>query len=171
MQFITTIPMFTTKIENKVWHCPIERRGRRFYHNPSPPPSVNVGGSGTGFWQHDSDQHWVGGEGSLFLLKQTKCVNNFFHDCLSEILNFSSEIGFLIITFKLKDLFSQNFAHILVRTLSLFPLIISYKQWHLGSGHSIMKRSICKNVLLQMYFLGNLKPNVWSVTKFRLLMN
>ena len=89
MQFITTIPMFTTKIENKAWHCPIERRGPRFYHNSSPPPSVNVGGSGTGFWQHDSNQHWVGGEGSLFLLNQTKCVNNIFHDCrLGEFLKY-----------------------------------------------------------------------------------
>ena len=46
MQFITTIPMLTTEIENEAWHCSIESRGSRFYRNPSPPHQINVGGSG-----------------------------------------------------------------------------------------------------------------------------
>ena len=39
MQFITTIPMLTTEIENGAWHCLIESRGFRFYLNPCPSPS------------------------------------------------------------------------------------------------------------------------------------
>ena len=59
-----------------------ESRGFCFYHNPSPPPSVNVGESGTGFWQHESDQHWVGGgERGHFSLKSGKMCHHFFHDC------------------------------------------------------------------------------------------
>ena len=47
------------------WHCSIESRGSCFYHNPSPPPSINFKGSC--FWQHDLDQLFVfGGEGGHF---------------------------------------------------------------------------------------------------------
>ena len=54
-----------------------ESRGTCFYHNPSPPLSVNVRGSGTGFWHHDSDQHWIGEMGVTFILYQVKCVKIF----------------------------------------------------------------------------------------------
>ena len=46
IKFITIILMFTTEIENGVWFASIESRGSRFNHNPSPPPSINVRGSG-----------------------------------------------------------------------------------------------------------------------------
>ena len=39
MQFIATIPMLTTEIENGAWHCSAESRGSCFYRNPSLPPS------------------------------------------------------------------------------------------------------------------------------------
>ena len=57
-------------------------------------------------------------------------------------------------------------AHIFVRTLTLCPAIICYKQWHLGSGHSIIKQSIRKNVLFQVYFLDNLKPKFEASLNF-----
>ena len=59
-----------------------ESMGFCFYHNPSLPPSVNVGASGTGFWEHASDQHWIGGTGVNFFLDQVKCANIFSRDCL-----------------------------------------------------------------------------------------
>ena len=46
MQFISTVPMLTTEIANGAWHCSIESRGICFYHNPSPPLSINVGECG-----------------------------------------------------------------------------------------------------------------------------
>ena len=81
MQFITTIPMLTTKIENGAWHCSFKRRGSRFYHNPSPPPSINVGGSGKASDNMIQINIALEERGSLFLLNRTKCVNSFFHDC------------------------------------------------------------------------------------------
>ena len=83
MQFITTIPMLTTEIENGAWYSSIKSKGSRFYHNPSPPPSNQCWGIWQGFWQHDSYQHCVGGKGFLFLLNQTKCTNHCFQDCRS----------------------------------------------------------------------------------------
>ena len=46
MQFITTISTHTAETENGACHCAVESRGSRFYHNPPPPLSINVGGSG-----------------------------------------------------------------------------------------------------------------------------
>ena len=45
MQFITIFPMLTTEIENRAWHCSIESRSSRFYHDSSSASSINVGGS------------------------------------------------------------------------------------------------------------------------------
>ena len=77
--------------------------------------------------------------------------------CLSEIQNFSSEIGFLIITLKLNVLFLSNFAHIIMRTLLMFSQINTNKQCYLGSGHTILMWSTRKIVLFQMYFLDSVK--------------
>ena len=46
-------------------------------------------------------QHCTGEWGIDFPLKTGSCSKTFFEDCLSEILNFTSEIGFFIITLKL----------------------------------------------------------------------
>ena len=42
-----------------------------------------------------------------------------------------------------------------MRVLLMFPEINTNKQCYLGSGHTIVKWSIRKNVLFQMYFLDN----------------
>ena len=77
MQFITTISMLTTAIENDVWLCPIESRGSRLWHNPSPPLSVNEClGIWQGFWQHVLDQHHVG-RGVIFSPKSDKVCQHF----------------------------------------------------------------------------------------------
>ena len=39
-------PMLTTEVKNGTWHYSTESRGSCFYHNPSLPPSISVGGSG-----------------------------------------------------------------------------------------------------------------------------
>ena len=82
-----------------------------------------------------------------------KIFFDFAQTCLSEILFFSSEIGFLIITLKLNVLFLSNFAHIIMRTLLMFTQINTNKQSYLGSGHTILMWCIRKNVLFHMYFL------------------
>ena len=71
----------TTEIENEASHCSIESTGSCFYHNPSPPPSINVGASGkanlTWLWW---TLHW--GRGVTFSPKLEKSVSTFlFHGC------------------------------------------------------------------------------------------
>ena len=47
MQFITTIPMLTTEVENGAWHCLIESRGVLAFTIILPSPhQIDVGGSG-----------------------------------------------------------------------------------------------------------------------------
>ena len=48
--------MLATEIENWALHCSIKDRGSGFYHNPSPPPSINVGGSGKA---SDDNMTWI----------------------------------------------------------------------------------------------------------------
>ena len=50
-----------------------KQRGFCFYHLIQP-PSNQCWGIWQGFWQHDSNQHCVGGKKFLFLLNQTKCT-------------------------------------------------------------------------------------------------
>ena len=47
----------------------------------------------------------------------------------------------------------------------MFPEINTNKQCYLGSGHTILKWSIRKNVLFQMYFLDNVNK-MFSVLYF-----
>ena len=68
-------PYVTTEFENGAWHFSIESRGSRFYHNPSP-PYQSILGIRQGFWQHDSNQHCVGGKG-IYFSKIKQCVNLF----------------------------------------------------------------------------------------------
>ena len=69
--------MLISEIENGACYCSVESTGSRFYHNPSLPPSINVGGSG----KASDNIPWInialGERGSPFLLNQTKCVNIF----------------------------------------------------------------------------------------------
>ena len=74
MQLITTIPELTTEIGGG-WHCSIESSSFHFYHNPSLPPSMLGDLARLLATWHGSTLRW--GEGSLFLLNQTKCVNFF----------------------------------------------------------------------------------------------
>ena len=52
-----------------------------------------------------------------------------------------------------------------MRVLLMFPEINTNKQCYLGSGHTIVKCSIRKNVLFQMYFLDNVNK-MFSVLYF-----
>ena len=84
MQFITTIPIFTTKIENEAWHyCSKgKRKDSRIYDNPSPSPHLSM----LGIWHWPlttwlrSTLNW--GNGGQFSLESDKmCQHFFFHDC------------------------------------------------------------------------------------------
>ena len=52
-----------------------------------------------------------------------------------------------------------------MRVLLMFLEINTNKQCYLGSGHTIVKWSIRKNVLFQMYFLDNVNK-MFSVLYF-----
>ena len=52
-----------------------------------------------------------------------------------------------------------------MRVLLMFPEINTNKKCYLGSGHTIVKWSIRKNMLFQMYFLDNVNK-MFSVLYF-----
>ena len=64
-----------------------ESRGSCFYHNPSPPPSVNVGDLSL-VSDNMTRINIALGNGGHISLESGKNANIFFHDCLSEILFF-----------------------------------------------------------------------------------
>ena len=58
-----------------------ESRDSCFCHNPSPPPSVNVGDLALASDNMTCINIKLGERGVTFLLNQVKFANNFFHDC------------------------------------------------------------------------------------------
>ena len=70
--------MFTTEIENGACHCSVESRGSCFYHNPYPPPSINVGGSGKASDNITWINNALGNRGVTFSPKSDKVCQHFF---------------------------------------------------------------------------------------------
>ena len=92
--------------------------------------------------------------GTFSPLIGTKCANIIFLDCLSEILNLPSKIGFLAITLKLNVPRYWYFARLFKTVLVTFPKNNKYRLSHLGIGQSILRQHIRKiHVIFQRNFL------------------
>ena len=74
----TTIPMLPTEIENGAWHGAIESRDFRFYHIHVHPHQSLVSDLTRLLTAWFKSTLHGGGEGSPFLLNQTRCANIFF---------------------------------------------------------------------------------------------
>ena len=77
MQFSTTIPMLTAEVENGACRCSL---GSRFYHNPPPLPSINVGGSDKASNNITRTNIELRESGVTFFLNQSVSTF-FFHEC------------------------------------------------------------------------------------------
>ena len=120
------------------------------------PPSINVGRATRASDNMPRINIDSGDRGHFSPLIGTKCANIIFLDCLSEILNLPSKIGFLAITLKLNVPRYWDFARLFKTVLVTFPKNYKYRLSHLGIGQSILRQHIRKiHVIFQRNFLHN----------------
>lgn len=131
-----------------LYQCSFERRLPPFCPRPSPPPWFNVGVS-TLTADNMAETNIARGNGGAFhLLRSSKCFNIIFHDCLSEVQNFSSKISFWIITLKLYMQIVWNLGHLLIRTMCFRSVVFKAKDIDLGTGQLIQLQVIPKNEII-----------------------
>ena len=116
---------------------------------------------------------WLGstllwGRGVIFSPKSDEVCQQFFPWLSERNPKFFIWNWFFDHNFKTKwSIFITFGTHICKNIIFVFLELSVIKQWHLGSGHSIIKQSIRKNVLFQIHFQIIWNQNFWCVTKFR----